>query len=158
PCPLPRARAIFLPGVDPNAADDGARLPVSELGPPGGGAAGAAGAVAVSGPLLAGAGLGLRFGDPLPSGFAPLHGPAVVSARLSAAQSPPLRAGRRGHPLGAVPAHADAGLGGSRHAAGHPSAGLVGAAELPAAVQGPRRRRSLDLAGGAQGGSPGARL
>src|SRR4029077_11195792 len=114
-----------------HAADDGARLLVFELGASGGGAAGAALAFAVSDPLLAGPGLGLCLGAPLPSGFAPLHGPAAVAPRLSAAQSPPLCAGRRGHPLRAVPADAHAGLGGSRDAAGDPSARLVGPAELP---------------------------
>ena len=150
-------RAMVARGVGIHAADDSARLLVSELGAPGGGAAGAAGAAAVSGPLLAGAGLGLRLGAAVPSGFAALHGAAAAACRLSATEPPSLRAGRRRRPLGAVPADAHARLGGAGDAAGHSSAGLARPPELPAAVQGPRRR-PLDLAGGAQGAPRGAGL
>src|SRR5436305_10747477 len=94
---------LWLPGWYANAAHDGTRLPLSELGLSVRGPAAAAGAAAVSAPCVAGAGLRLRLGAALPSGRPPLHGPAVAHIPVSAAQRLSLLAGRRGGPLRPVP-------------------------------------------------------
>src|SRR4029077_4022400 len=86
-------------------------------------------------------------------GLSPPHRPAVAQVRLSAAHRPPLRAGRRGGPLGAVPPDADARLGGSGGAADHASAGGAGPSALSAPFQ--QWRRSVGLERRAEQGASG---
>src|SRR6185369_4467182 len=117
-----------------DAQDDGARLPLPQLGSAGRRAPRAAAAVTLPAPLLAGTGLRVRVRPFVSPGCGPSLRPAAAAAGVSAAHPASLRPRRRRSAVGALPSHADAVVGGARSAVDHAPAGGPGASRLPAAV------------------------
>src|SRR6202023_530184 len=109
----------------------------------------AAGAAAVSTACLAGARPRVRVGAAVPPRRRAVERLPAAAGGVSAAQRPAVRARRGRGALGALPARADAGLGGAGSAAGVAPSGGERPPGLPAAVAGSGGGQ-LELAGGAR--------